>query len=177
VDDHCGVSGAAPPPRRPALRLWPVLRDLLALRARSWVFAAPGAAFVAGYALSIEALGPSFDDGFVSRYEQFFSTSAQVIAGALIALALEAGVFGASGQPLARRAASLAFVYVVVGEAAAITALAPDHDVTTYEQAFRLTVAALCAVLVALAFVAIYGVRSRSARAEADARKALGLHG
>jgi hypothetical protein len=162
-------------PSRPALRLLPILADVFKLRMKAWLFAGPTIAFVVGYVIASCLLEPRIDGDFSSRYSAFFSTSAQVIAAALIALAVEAKVFRASSAPFARSAASLAFVYVLIGELAAVSALAPHLSAAVYEQALRCTIGAGLATFVAVTLVAIYVVGAGGAERSLEDMEKLGI--
>lgn len=117
--------------------------------------------------LAFYVLEPDVSETFPSDFSEFFATAAQVLAAGLIALVLEIRVFTAPRALVARRAAVLALLFIIVGEVAAITSLIPSlPDRAMYRWGFALTVAAGVAFLIALLLIAM-----RTLAGDADERE------
>jgi cyanate permease len=128
--------------------------------------------------LAFYVLEPSTSGAFSSEYSSFFSTAAQVLAAGLIALILDIRLFTAPRAIVARRAAVLALIFIVIGEIAAITALIPSlPDAVLYRWALALTVGAGVAFLLALLLIAIRTLAANAAEREEEDLRELAAKG
>lgn len=117
---------------------------------------------LAATAIMIVVGGPS--DDTANSFNEFFSSSAQVLVGLLIAVAIELranGILAASGQP--RLEAVLALIWITLGQACAVLVLLPDSPDVFVTAALAIVPASIVGALVAFFALAIAPRRSRPA--------------
>jgi hypothetical protein len=127
----------------------------LAIRSRRdkvRAFLPPLVALVA-YVLGLTVLGPKANSTFAKDFQPFFSTSAQVIATLLVALAIGRVVLGRTITAAGLVASLWALVFIALGEVAAVSALSVRLSSAVYSQAFAMTLGAGLAALIAVVLV------------------------
>ena len=113
------------------------------------------AAAVAGF------FGPQINPGDDhQRYSDLFSTTAQVIATLLVALALESGIAATHDIYLRRLVSRFTVSYVALGVGAAIIALNPSLSSCAYRILFTVAMAAGAGALLSVVAVGYYAVES-----------------
>lgn len=142
--------GAGPPPPRRG-RAGNVVSLLYAVTARPEArvcFLFPFAAFVLALILG-RVLAPAFADG-PRAYSSLFSTAAQMIVTLLVALALELRALPFRELNARRLIVGFTLLYVALGAAGAVLALAPGLSPAIYRWLFALTLAAGGAALLSV---------------------------
>jgi hypothetical protein len=137
------------------LDLFGVALAYLSYRNR-WVILVPTVlALPVGYLLAAfvipEAAG---EPEFYAEFNSFFQTSAQVIAGLLVVIAVETRFASREARIAIREARVIAVVWTIVAEIAALAALSPTLPASLDRPVFRLVVGGGASGLIAIILVA-----------------------
>lgn len=132
-----------------------VLWDYYRIRRRWLQFVPPLVAFPVTLGLVLLFAGTDTGkDTFLDDYSEFFQTTAQVLAGLLIAISVEARApKSLEDQVATRPAIGLTVFLLVLAELAALSALSPSLPDPLYRPVFSLTVGAGVAALLAVGLI------------------------
>jgi hypothetical protein len=129
----------------------------VSLRLGGSPYSAASAVFGVGLLAGVIVLfaGGSPTDETAQSFRDFYSSAAQVLVGLLIALAIEVRPSGPDAIMPPRLEAGLAVIWIVIGEALALTALLPDCPELVLAVSAAVVPASILGALVAVVGLAV----------------------